>query len=423
MAAQLQMPEREDIRQTSSLNPEEGGNARVSGCNWKLGNQGTAFVNGIGNHSTITEFLLLQLSADPHVWALLFVLFLGIYLLTLMGNLMMLLVIGADSHLHTPRYFFLSRLSFADLCFSSVTVPKMLENLLSQKKTISVEGCLAQVFFVFVTAGTEACILSVMGYDRYAAICHPLLYGQITNKQLYMHLVWGSRGLGFLGALINIFLAMNMVFCEAKIIHHYSCEMPSLFPLFCSDVSRNFIALLCSTLVHGLGPFLFVFLSYTRIMSTILSISSTSGRSKAFSTCSSHLTAVTLHYGSGLLRHLMPNSGSTTELSFSVQYTVVTPTLNPLIYSLKNKEVKAALKTTFEKCLKYISYEAFHPHLAIGISQTGSPENSKFIAILHAQQDIQDLLCFRRPKMRHPLNPQGQASYCEEEYKELNSGI
>ena len=306
------------------------------------------------NHSTVTEFILLGLSANPHTQALLFVLFLGIYLLTIMGNLMMLLVIKADSHLHTPMYFFLSHLSFVDICFSSVTVPKMLENLLSRRKTISVEGCLAQVFFVFVAAGTEACLLSVMAYDRYAAICHPLLYGQIMSKKLYIQLVWGSWGLGFLDALINIFLAVNMIFCEAKIIPHYSCEMPSLLSLSCSDISRNLIALLCSTLLHGLGTFLLVSLSYACIITAILSISSTSGRSKAFSTCSSHLTAVTLYFGSGLLRHLMPNSGSPAELIFSVQYTVITPMLNPLIYSLKNKEVKVALKRTLEKYLQHI---------------------------------------------------------------------
>uniref|UniRef100_A0A8C8YVP2 Olfactory receptor n=1 Tax=Prolemur simus TaxID=1328070 RepID=A0A8C8YVP2_PROSS len=310
----------------------------------------------LGNHSTITEFLFLGLSADPHVQALLFVLFLGIYLLTIVGNLMLLLVIRLDSQLHTPMYFLLSHLSFVDLCFSSVTVPKMLENLLSERKTISVEGCLAQVFFVFVTAGTEACLLSVMAYDRYAAICHPLLYGQIMSKQLYMHFVWGSWGLGFLDALINILLAVNMVFCEAQVIHHYSCEMPSLLHLSCSDISRNLVALLCSTLLHGLGTFLLVFLSYTRIISTILSITSTSSRSKAFSTCSSHLTAVILYYGSGLLRHLLPNSGSPVELIFSVQYTVVTPMLNPVIYSLKNNEVKTALKRTLEKYLQHIRY-------------------------------------------------------------------
>ncbi|XP_002927261.1 olfactory receptor 8S1-like [Ailuropoda melanoleuca] len=306
-----------------------------------------------GNHSIITEFILLGLPADPKVQVLLFVLFLGIYLLTLMGNLMMLLVIRADSHLHTPMYFFLSHLSFLDLCFSSVTVPKLLENLLSKRKIISIEGCLIQAFFLFDFGGTEVGLLSAMAYDRYAAICHPLLYGQVMNNQLYMQLVWGSWSLGFLDALINIPLIMKLDFCEAKTIHHYSCELPSLFPLSCSDVSTNLTVLVCSTLLHGFGTFFLIFFSYVRIVSTILSISSTSGRSKAFSTCSSHITAVSFFYGSAFLRHLMPTSGSPQELIFSIQYGVVTPLVNPLIYSLKNKEVKAALRRTLGKCLQW----------------------------------------------------------------------
>ncbi|EFB25951.1 hypothetical protein PANDA_021516, partial [Ailuropoda melanoleuca] len=294
----------------------------------------------LGNHSTITEFLLLGLSTNPQVKTLLFVLFLNIYLLTILGNLMLLLVIRADSHLHTPMYFFLSHLSFLDLCLSSVTVPRMLRDLLSEIKTISVGSCLAQGFFVFITAGTEGFLLSVMAYDRYAAVCHPLLYRQMMRKQLCVQLVLGSWGLGFLNALINIILATNLDFCESHIISHYSCEVPSLFPLSCSDIYTNLIALFCSTLLHGFGTFLPIISSYACIVSTILSISSTSGRSKAFSTCSSHLTAVIFFYGSGLLRYLMPTSGSPLELIFSVQYSVITPMLNPLIYSLKNKEVK-----------------------------------------------------------------------------------
>ncbi|XP_058413544.1 olfactory receptor 8S1-like [Diceros bicornis minor] len=306
-----------------------------------------------GNHSTITEFLLLGLSTDPHIQSVLFVLFLDIYLLTTMGNLTMLLVIRADSHLHTPMYFFLSHLSFLDPCLSSVTVPKMLKDLLSVIKTISVRGCLAQGFFVLITAGTEVCLLSVMAYDRYVAICHPLLYGQMMRKQLCVQLVWGSWGLSFLNTLINILLAANLDFCENRTISHYSCEVPSLFPLSCSDVSTNLIVLFWSSLLHGLGTFLPIISSYAHIVSTILSISSTSGRSKAFSTCSSHLTAVSCFYGSGFLRYLMPTSGSSLELIFSVQYGVVTPMLNPLIYSLKNKEVKAAVRRTLGKYLQY----------------------------------------------------------------------
>ena len=302
------------------------------------------------NHSTITEFILLGLSADPTVQTLLFVLFLVIYLLTMMGNLMMLLVIRADSHLHIPMYFFLTHLSFLDLCFSSVTVPKLLENLLSKKKNISTEGCLTQAFFMFDIGGTEIFLLSAMAFDRYAAICYPLLYAQVMSSQLCVNLVWVSWGLGFLDAVINIPLAVNLDFCEAHIIPHYSCELPSFFPLSCSDNSTNVTVLVGSTVLHGFGTFFPIFFSYIRIVSTILSISSTSGRSKAFSTCSSHLIAVSSFYVSAFLRYLMPTSGSPLELIFSIQYGVVTPLVNPLIYSLKNKEVKTALRRTLGKC-------------------------------------------------------------------------
>ncbi|XP_055482783.1 olfactory receptor 8S1-like [Psammomys obesus] len=300
---------------------------------------------------SVSEFILLGLSGDAQVQALLFALFLLVYLLTLAGNLLLLLVVRMDPHLHTPMYFFLGQLSFLDLCHSSVTVPKLLENLLSTKKTISVEGCLAQVFFVFATGGTESCLLAAMAYDRYVAISSPLLYGQVMNRQACAGLVWGSWSLAFLDALINILVALNLDFCEAQQIHHFSCELPSLYPLSCSDVSASFTTLLCSSFIHFFGNFLLILFSYARILLTILAISSASGRSKAFSTCSAHLTAVTFFYGSGLLRYLMPNSGSIQELVFSLQYSVLTPMLNPLIYSLKNKEVKAGLRRMLRKYL------------------------------------------------------------------------
>ncbi|XP_004484480.2 olfactory receptor 8S1-like [Dasypus novemcinctus] len=301
------------------------------------------------NHSTVDEFILLGLSADPHIQALLFALFLVIYLLTMTGNLMMLLVIKADPHLHIPMYFFLSHLSFLDICFSSVTVPKLLENLFSQKETISVKGCLAQVFFLLMSGATEVCLLAVMAYDCFAAICHPLLYGQKMSNLLCKALVWASWALGLLIAFFNILSAMNLDFCGDDSIPHYSCELPSLFPLSCSDVSTSFTVMLSTTVPCGLGTSFLIFFSYARIVSTILSISSSSGSSKAFSTCSSHLTTVLLLYGSAFLRHLMPVSGSPLELIFSVQYSVVTPLVNPLIYNLKNNEVKIAVKRTMRK--------------------------------------------------------------------------
>lgn len=304
----------------------------------------------MGNHSVVSEFILLGLSADPQVQALLFVLFLVIYLLTLMGNLTLLLVIRVDSRLHIPMFFFLGQLSFLDLCHSSVTVPKLLENLLSEKKTISVEGCMAQVFFVFATGGTESCLLTAMAYDRYVAISSPLLYSQVMNRQRCMGLAWASWGLAFLDGLINILVALSLDFCEAQTIHHFSCELPSLYPLSCSDVTASFITLLGSSFLHFFGNFLLIFFSYVRILSTILAINSTTGRSKAFSTCFSHVIAVCFFYGSGFLRYLMPPSGSPLEAVFSVQYSVVTPMLNPLIYSLKNTEVKAGVRRFLRKC-------------------------------------------------------------------------
>ncbi|XFF77566.1 hypothetical protein AB1E18_003785 [Capra hircus] len=306
----------------------------------------------LGNHSTMMESILLGLSSDPHTQALLFVLFLLVYLLTLTGNMTMGRVIRADSHLHTPMYYFLSHLSFLDLCFSSVTVPKMLENLVSKRKTISVESCLAQAFFVFITAGTEASLLSVMAYGRCVAICQPLLYGQVMSEQWYALLVWGSWSLGILNTLISAPLATKMGFCDTHIIPHYSCELPSLFLLSCSDASTNLIAMLWSLIPHGLVTSLSIFFSCACIVFTILSITSTSGRSKAFSMCSSRLTTVILFSGSGFLHYFTPTSGCSLELVFSVLYSVVIPMLNPLIYSLRNKEVKAALQRTLGKYLQ-----------------------------------------------------------------------
>ncbi|XP_007516301.1 olfactory receptor 8S1-like [Erinaceus europaeus] len=303
------------------------------------------------NHSTITEFILLGLAVDPKVQVLLFVLFLGVYLLTVMGNLMMM-VVRTDSRLHTPMYFFLSHLSFLDLCFSTVTVPKLLENLLSERKTISKEGCLAQAFFVLDIGGTEIFLLSAMAYDRYAAICHPLLYGQMMSNQLCVRLVWVSWSVSLLDAVINISLTVNLNFCEAYIIPHYSCELPSVLRLSCSDVSSNVVVLIIASLLHGFGTCCLIFFSYVHIFSAILSINSVMGRSKAFSTCSSHLSVVSFFYASALLRYLLPTSGTALELVFSIQYGVITPLLNPLIYSLKNKEVKAAMRRILRKYLQ-----------------------------------------------------------------------
>nr|XP_020763455.1 olfactory receptor 8S1-like [Odocoileus virginianus texanus] len=295
------------------------------------------------NLSIIDEFVLLGLSIDPDIQTMLFVLFLGIYILALMGNLMMILVIRADPHLHTPMYFFLGHLSFLDICYSSVTVPKMLQNFLSQRKTISVWGCITQSFFFIFSGGTEGCLLSAMAYDRYAAVCHPLLYTVIMNGPLCTAMVSTAWLMGFLSSLVNNLCAQSLQFCGPNIISHFSCELPPLFPLSCSDTMPNTSLLAGSATFLALVTLLLILFSYSKIILAILSISS-KGRVKAFSTCSCHLTLVLLFYGTALFRYINPSSGSVLERVVSVQYGVITSLINPLIYSFKNQEVKAALQ-------------------------------------------------------------------------------
>ncbi|XP_047641656.1 olfactory receptor 8S1-like [Phacochoerus africanus] len=296
------------------------------------------------NLSIIEEFVLLGLSDDPDIQTLLFVLFLGMYFLTLMGNLTMILVIRADSHLCMPMYVFLGHLSFLDMCHSSVTMPKMLQNFLSQKKTISMWGCIMQSFFFTLSGGTESCLLSAMAYDRYAAICHPLLYTVIMNRPLYTAMVSAAWVMGLLNSLVNNLCIQNLQFCGPNIISHFSCELPSLFPLSCTDTTANTILLAGSTAFLGLLTLPLILFSYSKIIFAILSISSSKNQGKAFSTCSSHLTVVLLFYGTALFRYISPSSGSVLERVVSIQYGVITSLINPLIYSFKNQEVKAALQ-------------------------------------------------------------------------------
>ncbi|XP_008592465.1 PREDICTED: olfactory receptor 8S1-like [Galeopterus variegatus] len=297
----------------------------------------------MNNLTVVTEFLFLRLSADCHVQAVLFVLFLGIYLLILMGNLGMILVIRGDSHLHTPMYFFLGHLSFLDICFSSVTMPKVLQNFLTQKKSISVWGCITQSFLFLLSGCTEASLLSAMAYDRYAAICHPLLYTVVMNGPLCTAMVGAAWMLGFLNSLVNSLVILKLHFC-GSIIPHFSCELPSLFPLSCTDPTANMLLLSGSSAFLGLLTLPLILFSYSRIISALLSICSSEGQGKAFSTCCSHLTVVLLFYGTALFRYISPASGSVLERVVSIQYSVMTSLLNPLIYSLKNQEVKAALQ-------------------------------------------------------------------------------
>ncbi|XP_065271784.1 olfactory receptor 5V1-like [Emys orbicularis] len=297
------------------------------------------------NQTTVTEFILLGLSSDPQMQLFLFLVFLVIYLITLGGNIVIMLVIRTDSHLHTPMYFFLFHLSFVDICYSSVTVPNMLINLLADHKTISVNGCITQMFFILLSAGAEVFILSAMAYDRYAAISDPLHYMERMSKGICVLLVSGTWTTGFFYALLNTVFTLKLHFCGYNQIHHFSCELPPLLHLSCTETFTSQVVLLTSIAIFGSSSFLFTLISYIHIISTILRIRSAEGRRKAFSTCSSHLIVVGLLYLTAFFQYTKPSSVSSVALDeiFSVQYCILTPMLNPIIYSLKNKEVKTAV--------------------------------------------------------------------------------
>ncbi|XP_008174186.1 olfactory receptor 5V1-like [Chrysemys picta bellii] len=297
------------------------------------------------NQTMVTEFILLGLSSDPQMQIFLFLVFLVIYLITLGGNIVIMLVIRTDSHLHTPMYFFLFHLSFVDICYSSVTVPNMLINLLADHKTISVNGCITQMFFILLSAGAEVFILSAMAYDRYTAICDPLRYMERMSKGICVLLVSGAWTMGFFYALLNTVFTLKLHFCEYNQIHHFSCELPPLLQLSCTETLTNQVVLLTSIVIFGSSSFLFTLISYIHIISTILRICSAEGRRKAFSTCSSHLIVVGLLYLTAFFQYTKPSSVSSVMLDemFSFQYSILTPMLNPIIYSLKNKEVKTAV--------------------------------------------------------------------------------
>ncbi|XP_030402298.1 olfactory receptor 5V1-like [Gopherus evgoodei] len=298
------------------------------------------------NQTTVTEFILLGLSNDSHLQIPLFLVFLVIYLITLVGNILIMLVIKVDPQLHTPMYFFLSNLSFLDVCYSSVTVPKMLENFLAEKKTISLSGCIAQIFFFIFMVGTEIFLLSVMAYDLYAAICNPLRYSTTMSHQVCVKMVLSAWISGFLDSLVNTLYLTDLSFCSPREINHFSCKLPLLLQLSCTDTFANEMVILCFSMTLGFASLLLILTSYICILSTILRIRSSEGRRRAFSTYASHITIVLLFCGTAFIRYMRPASGYTFALDklVSVQYSILTPMLNPIIYSLKNKDVKLALR-------------------------------------------------------------------------------
>ncbi|XP_004644963.2 olfactory receptor 7G2-like [Octodon degus] len=297
------------------------------------------------NQSAI-EFLLLGLSEDLGLQPILFGLFLSIYLVTVLGNLLIILAISSDSHLHTPMYFFISNLSFTDVCFSTSTVPKMLVNIQQQSRTISYTACLTQVYFVLVFAGLENFLLSAMAYDRYIAICNPLRYTFIMNPCLCVLATLFSLFISSVDALLHCLMLLRLSFCEDLEIPHFFCELDQVIKLSCSNTLLNNILVYTVTSVLGGVPLLGIIFSYIKIASSVLRMPSTEGKYKAFSTCGSHLSVVSLFYGTAFgvyISTAVTDSSRKTAVA-SVMYTVVPSMMNPFIYSLRNRDMKEALK-------------------------------------------------------------------------------
>ncbi|KAM6159132.1 olfactory receptor 9G19-like [Rhynchocyon petersi] len=298
-----------------------------------------------GNH-TVTEFILMGFTTDPVMQLILFVVFLGVYSMTLVGNVTLIVLICNDSRLHTPMYFFIGNLSFLDLWYSSVYTPKILVTCIAEDKRISFAGCLSQFFFSAGLAYSECYLLAAMAYDRYVAISNPLLYAQVMSKRLCIYLVMYSYTGGFVNAIILTSNTFTLDFCGDNVIDDFFCDVPPLIKLAC-DVTESYQQVLYFLLASNvITPTVLILASYIFIIAAILRIRSTQGRLKAFSTCSSHLISVTLYYGSILYIYSRPSSSYSLERDkiISTFYTVLFPMLNPLIYSLRNKDVKEALK-------------------------------------------------------------------------------
>lgn len=298
------------------------------------------------NFTVFTDFVLLGLSCRQDVQQGLFALFFLVYGLTIIANLGMVILIKLDIRLHTPMYYFLSNLSFCDICYSSTVSPKMLADFLSKEKRIAYNLCAVQMYFFVAFADVECLMLAVMAYDRYVAICKPLLYTIAMSKKVCIQLVAVTYAVGLVDSAIHTSCTFRLSFCNSNVINHFLCDIPPLLALSCSDTSINEILLFTfSTFLLGCS-IVSVLLSYCYIIATICRMNSAEGRRKAFSTCASHLMAVAIFHGTLLFMYFRPSSSYSmdTDKMASVFYTVVIPMLNPLIYSLRNKDVKGALK-------------------------------------------------------------------------------
>ncbi|XP_008591630.1 PREDICTED: olfactory receptor 5A1-like, partial [Galeopterus variegatus] len=307
-------------------------------------------MEGDGNHTSVDMFILLGLSDEKELQLILFPVFLGIYIVTLIWNLGFIILVRINSNLHTPMYLFLSSLSFIDICYSSSISPRMLSNFLRDEKTISFMACATQYFVAACMSLAECCLLATMAYDRYVAIGSPLQYSAIMVPGHCWKLIAVAYGTGFLSSLVETVPCFHLFYCGLNIIQHFFCDIPQVISLSCSNPFICQMIVFLVALFVGLGSLLVILLSYGFIAVSILKISSVKGSTKAFNTCVSHLTAVILYYGTALSVYMHPGSKhSTKHKVLSVFYVIFVPMLNPLIYSLRNKDIKEVLRTVTKR--------------------------------------------------------------------------
>ncbi|KAM5152807.1 olfactory receptor 5B12-like [Mantella aurantiaca] len=303
------------------------------------------------NQTIVKEFFLSGLSDLPVLRLPLFIFFLLIYLLTLIWNLLIISLIVTDSHLHTPMYFFLGNLASLDLCYSSLTVPRMLFDLHTQRRNITITACMTQFFFFMFFATSEIFLLSVMSYDRYTAICHPLHYTQIMHWKACVGLVSCVWCLSCIHSLVHTLKALKLNFCSSDIIESFFCDLPQFFQISCSDIYTNVLLVFLFGSFIGFGSLILTLLPYVYILKTVLKIQVKGNRSKVFSTCTSHLTVVSICYCSMMFNYFQPSSSHhfAGDKVAPVLYTVIVPLLNPLIYSLRNQDFRTAFHNVFRK--------------------------------------------------------------------------
>ncbi|KAM5152471.1 olfactory receptor 5V1-like [Mantella aurantiaca] len=304
------------------------------------------------NGTMIVDFILLGLSSHPKTQVILFLIFLNVYIIILIGNSLIIILIVTDTKLHTPMYFFLINLSCLDLCYSTSTVPRMLRDLVSGKNTISYAECVTQLYISLSLGGIECTLLAIMAYDRYVAICHPLRYTTIMSKVVCVKIAASTWIFGFFNSITHVAIILNTDLCGNNEINHFICEMPEIISLSCENVILLEFIIYVSGVIMLMIPVALIVMSYIKIILNIIKITSSLGRKKPFSTCSSHMIVVTIFYGSAMAAYMKPRSSSRpgTDKVIAIFYLIVTPMLNPIIYTLRNNDVKAAFLKFQRRC-------------------------------------------------------------------------